>query len=44
LEILTVKEILEGKKLEYAQLADATIPKAQRKSKKDSETLRLFQS
>ena len=39
LQILTVKELLEGKKLEYVQLENATIPKAERKSKKGPETI-----
>ena len=34
IQILTIKELLEGKKLEYQQMAESTFRKAERKSKK----------
>jgi len=33
LQILTVKELLKGKKLEYVQMAESTFKKAERKRK-----------
>jgi DNA modification methylase len=42
IQILTIKDLLEGKKLQYAQLAPATFQKAQRKGKKGVQDQESF--
>lgn len=42
MKILTINELLEGKKLEYAQLAPATFQKAQRKAKEGVQPQNSF--
>ncbi len=45
MQILTIKELLAGKKLEYSQLTELTFKKAERKKKEGGmEQENLFQT